>query len=52
MGKFIGGLSFLMYIVLLSCLLNFNFCYNDTFKQFIFGFDYLVCFCLNEHVFK
>lgn len=41
MGKFTGGLSFLMHNVLLSCLLNFNFCYNNTFKQFIFGSNYL-----------
>lgn len=32
MGKFIGGLLFLMYIVLLLCLFNFNFCYNNIFK--------------------
>lgn len=43
MGKFTGGLSFLMHNVLLSCLLNFNFyyMYNNTFKQFIFGSNYL-----------
>lgn len=41
MGKFTGGLSSLMHNVLLSCLLNFNFGYNNTFKQFIFGSNYL-----------
>lgn len=50
MGKFTCGLLFLMHSVLLSSLLNFNFCYNNTFKQFIFGSNYLVCFCLHEHV--